>query len=635
MTRIWKKFISLLLAAAFCLAPAAQALTPDQLKELLSEYYINDLPQQVMDAESIEEIIQALGDPYTMYMTPQQFAAFQASMADASLVGIGISAVMSEEGLLIVGVYDDTPAQGLGLAAGDIVVQVEGQSAAGQAAEVVSGWLKGEEGTQVTFVIRHQDGREQTYTAKRAKVTIPATTTELLEDGTTAYISSTTFGGETQGHFVEGTMAYDDVSVWIVDLRSNGGGDVYAVTQSLGVFLGKGNMVYLRNGSNEFYRYVSEQERTTLYPAIVLTSEQTASSAEIFALAMKDKNGGMIIGSNTYGKGVAQIILTQEEQPEALSEGGALRITAFQSYGVEGNTLQHIGVIPDLLVPAEDAVYIARLFDSVEPKGDNDGWMRIHLGQVRWYVDLAQAQDEDTGAYFAEMLSATPPGCDIYLGAGSKWVKTNADHIAEVAGVTDYNPRRFSDVAGLDCEHAVNTLYTYSILKGNGDGTFHPDNSLTRAELCALLVQAMHLPASGSWTGFSDVPSKSWYAPYVKAVQAAGYVNGVGNGKFNPMGTVTNEQLITVLGRLASELNLTFREASRQVPDDTGVPDTYSSWAQPWAWLLALSQQNYLGQTLSMLYAPLEEIEARGAATRGETAQILYTIFQSTQVINY
>lgn len=196
--------------------------------------------------------------------------------------------------------------------------------AAGQPPEVISGWLKGDEGTKVTFTVRHADGKEQTYTATRTKVVIPATTTELLEDGTTGYIVCNTFGEETLGHFTEGIQAYDDANLWVVDLRQNGGGDVYAVTQTLGAFLGNGTMVYLRDGQGDYYRYVSQQEQTTTYPAIVLTSGQTASSAEIFALAMKDRGGGMIIGSNTYGKGVAQVILTQEQQPEALKDGDAL-----------------------------------------------------------------------------------------------------------------------------------------------------------------------------------------------------------------------------------------------------------------------------------------------------------------------
>ena len=635
MKRLWKRILAVMLVAALCLAPAAQALTTDQLKDLLGKYYINDIPQAALDAETIEEVIQALGDPYTMYLTPEEYAAFQASMSDQEVVGIGISAVACGDGLSIVGVYDGAPAQKLGLVGGDTIISVEGKSAAGQTAEVITGWLKGEAGSKVTFVVRHADGTEETYTATRAKVVIPSTTTEMLEDGTTGYIVCNTFGAETLGHFTEGTQAYDDANLWVVDLRQNGGGDVYAVTQTLGVFLGEGTMVYLRDGEGAYFRYVSQQDRTTLYPTIVLTSGGTASSAEIFSLAMKDKNGGLVIGSNTFGKGVAQVVLTGAQEPEALTDGDALRITAYQYYGVSGNTAQNIGVIPDLLVDTNHADEIASLFSVNEPWQSTEGWLRVHLGGWRWYIDLSKAMGEEMEPYFAEMLSALPPAVDIFAGDGEGWVKSTPAQIAADTQVKGYAPRVFSDVAGTNYELAANTLCTYGMLRGYADGTFHPDNGLTRAELCALLTQTMrlHLPETGAT--FSDVAKDSWYAPYIQAAQAAGYVSGVGNGRFDPQGKVTQEQMMTVLGRLAADLNLNFLGASNAVPEDTGISSKYSTWAQPWVWLLEKSQKNILGQPLSMLYASSDSIDPKAPATRGQTAQILYTLFTAVELLKY
>ena len=637
MTHRWKRFTAAALAAAFLLVPAAQAaeaITPQQLKELLQEYYIRDIPQAAMEAETVEDIISALGDPYTVYMTAEEFAEFESSMSDGTLVGIGISGVITEEGLLLTGTYAGSPAEKLGLQAGDLIFRVEG-GPDDQAPEDISGLLRGEEGTEVTFLVRHEDGREETYTTNRAKVIIPATSTELLEDGTTAYISCTTFGSDTLGHFVEGTQSYDDVNVWIVDLRKNGGGDVYAAAQSVGVFLGKGTMAYLRSGGDTLYRYVSEQDRTTLYPAIVLVGPSTASSAEIYSQAMKDKTSGMIIGSNTFGKGVAQVVLTGEQLPDVLVDGEAIRITAYQSYGVNGNTPQDVGVIPDLLVDPGSAYEIARLFSSREPVGDHTGWARIHLGGWRWYLDLSQAKDSDKGAYFSEMLSAVPPGCKIFLGTESGWEETDLDTIAQVSGAADYHPRRFLDTEGKDCQFAADTLYTYGILQGMAEDLFIPDGSLTRAQLCALLVQAMNLPDASGLKDFDDVSPESWYSPYIKSAQAAGYVEGMSDTVFSPETPVTHEQLMTILGRMSAELNLTFRNSARNLPEEFNVPDNYSDWAQPWAWLLALSQQNILGQPLSMLYAPLEEIDPQAPATRGETAQILYTILNAIELIPY
>lgn len=635
MTRFLRKLAAAVIAAALTLAVTAlpaQAITPQGMKDLLSEYYIGTVPQAALDAETVEEIIDALGDPYTMYMNAEEFAQFQATMADSDIVGIGISAVLSDEGLLLLGTYADSPAEKLGLVMGDLILSVAGSDTRDPAE--LAALLRGEEGTYVTFTVRHVDGTEQTYTAQRAKVIIPATTTQILDDDTTAYISCNNFGEATLGHFVDGTQGYDDVTVWIVDLRNNLGGDVYAATQTLGVFLGRGDMAYLRDGANNYLRYTCEQDRTTLYPAIVLTSPATASSAELFGQVLKDKNGGLVIGSNTYGKGVAQVVLTEEQVPGVLENGEAVRITAFQFYSTSGNTTNHIGVIPDLLVDADHADEIALLFSAVEPK-DPTGWIRLNLGGWRWYVELSQAKDPDTAPYFSEMLSAIPPGGQVYLGADGEWTSASVDEIVQVSGIPDFQSRRFTDTEGDSCQYAADTLFTYGILQGMGDGTFRPQSGLTRAQLCALLVQAMGLPDDPGQPPFSDVADNSWYAPYIRAAQAAGYVEGTGNGAFSPEAPVTHEQLITILGRLAAELNMLFHNAALAAPGTYDLPRDYSDWAKPWVWLLAQSQQNILGEPLSMLYAPLEDIDPQASATRGETAQVLYNILYAVSLIPY
>lgn len=635
MKQFLSRALALALCLSLCLAPAVQALTADQLKELLQEHYLNDIPQAALDAQTVEEVIQALNDPYTVYMNEEEYQAMLDSMSDQQVVGIGISATATEEGLLIMGTYDGSPAQKAGLAAGDLILRVGDHDTAGETAETITTWLRGEEGTQVDIVVRHAGGQEQSYTIPRAQVKIPATVTKKLEDSSTGYITCTTFGSETLGHFTEGTQAYDDVNLWVVDLRSNGGGDVYAVSQTLGTFLGEGTVFYLRDGEGKYYYYASSQKSTTIYPAIVLTSPRTASAAEIFALAMKDQTGGLVIGSHTYGKGVAQMILSETQLPEVFTEGDALKLTAYQYYGTGGNTAQNIGVVPDLLVAAEDADEIAGLFSSQAPAGGGDGWLRLHLGGWRWYVDLSHAMTAENAPYFAKLLSALPPSSELYLGSGGNWTQTTAAQVAADTGVEGYAPRVFNDVAGLDCERAANTLHTYAMLNGYADGSFRPDGTITRAELCALLCQAMGLRLPAQPYQFTDVAEDDWYYAYIQGAVGAGYMNGVDQGRFDPQGLVSHEQMITVLGRMGAALNMTLNSASKAAPAQPEVPGSYQSWSQPWAWLLAKSQKNVFGKTLNLLYDELENIAPQTPATRGETAQVLYNIYYAVSVINY
>ena len=619
--------LTLALMMILSLSISAEALTAEQFLTLLKQYYIQDVTVEVSSQTTVEGMVKALNDPYTTYMNAEQYQALLASMQDDKVVGIGISAAQDEKGLLILGIYDNSPAKELGLTPGDIITQVDGKTTAGQTADTIVGWIKGEEGTTVKLQVLHANGTTQDYTATRKQVVIPATTVQMV-DGSVGYIICNTFGSETLDHFLDGMKQEGKACYWVVDLRSNGGGDVNAATQVLGVFLGQGTMVYLQDGSGDYYRYVSQQDEETMYPVVVLTSPETASAAEIFSGTIRDKEGGIIIGSTTYGKGVAQVLLDGSEYPDYFKDGDAVKITAFRYYTTSGSTADQIGIIPNLLVNPEDASAIALLFNAAEPGNDNGRYLRIHMGGWRWYVDLDTATSAENAPYFTEMLEAISPTYKLYQGDGSGgWNETTAAEVAAACQLKDYQPRTFSDVKGSEYETAVNTLCTYGILKGCGDSQFHPGDSLTRAELCALLDQALTLPKSSGASTFSDVTASAWYEDCVNAVAKDGWIEGVGDGTFDPNGLVTNEQLIAILGRLGADLNAYLAETIKSgMPTDNTVPAAYSDWAKPWVWLLSESQKNLLGQKINLLYDDPASLDPTAPASRADAAELMYSV---------
>ena len=109
------RLLSLFLGLSLALSPAARALTPEQAGDLLDVYYIDDVPEEVLQQSTISGMLVVLGDPYTQYFTPEEYALFSSSMSDTELVGIGISSLITGEGLLIQRVYEDTPAASGGL----------------------------------------------------------------------------------------------------------------------------------------------------------------------------------------------------------------------------------------------------------------------------------------------------------------------------------------------------------------------------------------------------------------------------------------------------------------------------------------------------------------------------------------
>ena len=138
------RLFALPLALTLLLSPAAQALTPNQARELLQDYYIDEVPEDVLDQNTIQAMLEALGDPYTTYFSPEEYGAFTGSMSDTDTVGVGIYSLVTADGPLIQRVYENTPAADAGLQPGDLVTAVDGRSTAGQDAGTVAAWLKGD-----------------------------------------------------------------------------------------------------------------------------------------------------------------------------------------------------------------------------------------------------------------------------------------------------------------------------------------------------------------------------------------------------------------------------------------------------------------------------------------------------------
>lgn len=633
--RVLGKLVALFLGLTICLAPAANALTAEQLKTLIQEYYLDGASDAVLKEDSIEGILKALNDPYTSYFTAAEYQAFLNGLSDQEITGIGVGVIAQENGLLIQSVFESSPAQKAGLGAGDVITEVDGKVAAGQSAEIVAQWLKGKAGTEVVVKVLHQDGQSKTYTIERQPIVIPTVTSELI-DGDVGYINCKNFGPQTLAHFKEALAQHQDAKTWMVDLRSNLGGDVSVTSQTLGTFLGKGDITYLRNGKDQYLVYQSVQDAKTIHPTIVLTSTYTASAAEIFSGVIRDRKQGLIVGEKTYGKGVAQVLIDSNYYPDFFSEGDAVKITAYRFFTPSGSTPDHVGIIPHLMVDAMSADEVALLLTATAPTGPNKSdFLCIELGGNSWYVDLSKAVVSENRAYFTKLLESLPPDTVIKRGSAfGTFDDVTASELVSHYQLTGYHSRSFTDVKNSAYQSEINTLATYGILKGHGNGAFAPDASMTRAELCALLVQALGLTASAEGSVFSDVASNAWYADEVRAVKEAGLMEGVGNRLFDPKGTVTEEQVITVLARVGTKLNAYFYEIAKNYDASKNpVPSTYSEWARKSVWLLSESQADAEGTPVNLLYAAPDKINPKQKASRAEAAALLYNILSHINIL--
>ena len=147
--------------------------------------------------------------------------------------------------------------------------------------------------------------------------------------------------------------------------------------------------------------------------------------------------------------------------------------------------------------------------------------------------------------------------------------------------------------------------------------------------VCALLAQALNCRVPTGESQFTDVSMDDWYGLCVNAVARLGLVEGVGEGRFAPDAPVSHEQFITIMARLSQRLNmymdLTLQEMPADAAEATGLL-SYSGWARDSVWLLALSQKGLLGNTINLLWEPLEDIDPAAVTTREEAAALTCTL---------
>lgn len=616
--------------AAMTITTGAQALSVEEAYDILQRSYVDKLPRAAQDAKSLDELF-SYTDDYTYYMTAEEYQAFlQGVEGDVSFAGIGAEITYVPEGIRIVSVLKGGGAEKAGLAAGDIIIAIESESCAPGGAEHRAKLL-GEAGTSVTITVRHADGTQADYTVTRALVTQTNTTVSVT--GGVGYIDCDSFGTQTGTYFQEGVRGNDSaVHAWIVDLRGNGGGLTSAAVSALGAFSGEGDLIYFVDQDGESTAQSYSGKDLTDKPAIVLMDSGSASASEIFAGGVLGTGSGIVIGTRSYGKGVAQVLYDESNCPYL--HGDAVKVTAYRFYCAGGNTTDRIGVVPTLYIPQDQAVAAARLLSGEKTK--DSAYLHLVLNGCDFYIDIPAGKESSSAALEA-ILAALTPDAVLYWGENGGERKLTLAQAREKCGFAASSALDFSDVADSEYAQEIDSLAASRIVFGDG-GKFRPDATMTRAEVCALLAQALDLYSTANGY-FTDVVKGSWYAPSVNAMAAIGLVSGVGGGKFDPNATMTQEEFITVLGRLVEFVNLDAREFLDKNPLAILQPlpkyKSFSHWAIRSAELLTNSVFDENGEAVNMYCMSLEDIEPQVPILREQAAAALYNALRTTGVLKY
>ena len=623
MKKLFQRLTAVFCTLSLCLT-GVSALSVEDALRLLEENYVDALPAAAYEATTLDELFEAVDDPYTYYMSAVDYEEFTESIESKTTVtGIGTGIEYTANGIVITSLLDGGGAKDAGLQIGDCIIAVDGVSCV-PAADAHRNLIIGEAGTYVTLTVLHEDGTTRDYRIERRTITIHNTSVSV-EDGV-GLIDCDSFGSRTGEYFRSGVEQYDeDARVWVVDLRGNTGGLADAAVEALGTFTGFGPKLYYRLGDDSSFYSLYLDNAATEKPAIVLVNGWSASASEILSGGLSALDAAIVVGSRTYGKGTAQVVFDEYNYPD-LFDGDSLKVTAYRFYCAGGSTTDKIGVIPTICVPDGYTAAVAELLCAEKPESGD--YLHFTLNGIEFYVNLEEARAERYGDTLSVLLSALPPDAPVGCMVDGAEVAVDAALAARQHDI-ELTPRAFTDVSGSRWATEINTLAAYGILRGVGKQQFAPESTLTRAEFCAMLSQALNVTSSTSI--FSDVPSDSWYSGGVNAIANLGVVDGVGGKRFDPDGALTQEQFITIMGRLARFLNFHADDYALALSEEDLASDSlapYASWARASASVLT-------GYDGSMLYADLDSIAPQAPVTREQAAATLCRILKAFDILSY
>ena len=336
--------------------------------------YERPVQAQELRYASIGGMMASLGDPHTIFLPPKAAEAFN-DETRANFFGVGARLGPDPLGAKASEVFDDGPAYRAGLRKGNIITAVDGRTVVGVDIDKIVTRVKGPEGTVVRLgVIQEGKPKPVTLVIRRAKVTTPTVTGEVLDGSKIGYLTVSQFSEPTAMQFDRTVARLESGGIrgLVIDLRGNPGGLLATAADMVGRFVEDKPVVTMRfrDGNEEVQRSAHGHLHDFSYPVAVLIDGDSASAAEIFSGCMRDYGKATLVGIRSYGKASVQNVFP-------LVDDSSAKVTIAKYYlprsGYIGRKVDEDGVKvsggldPDVKVELRDDVLVT----LGDPKTDN------------------------------------------------------------------------------------------------------------------------------------------------------------------------------------------------------------------------------------------------------------------------
>lgn len=303
---------------------------------LVQKNYVDDVNADKLTEAAIKGMLAQL-DPHSTYISQDQLKRINEDF-QGSFEGIGVEFDIVNDTITIVTPISGGPSEALGILAGDKIVKIDGVNAVGMTREDVPKKLRGPKGTKVTVSIsRGGSPNLIDFEITRDKIPLYSVDASFMINNEVGYARVTRFSATTYDEFAKalGDMKKQGMKKLVLDLRNNPGGYLDQAFKMASMFIERGKkIVYTKSRIPAFNdEYISEGGEYTDMPLIVLVNDGSASASEIVSGAIQDWDRGLIVGENTFGKGLVQ-------RQYDLSDGSAMRVTTSRYYTPSGRLIQ-------------------------------------------------------------------------------------------------------------------------------------------------------------------------------------------------------------------------------------------------------------------------------------------------------